>query len=140
MPKRNKENKISEIKEYETPFIITPLYNKDCTELIFLLPGHSISEIKFKNYFLTNNGKITSNYESIHFIINGKELNEDEVQKFILRDETCELFYLHKNNKDIFNMYYHIKVILNHQINPSYNSQQLILTRVIQTNQEIKYL
>ena len=50
MPKRNKENKISEIKEYETPFIITPLYNKDCTELIFLLPGHSISEIKFKKF------------------------------------------------------------------------------------------
>ena len=93
MPKRNKENKISEIKEYETPFIITPLYNKDCTELIFLLPGHSISEIKFKNYFLTNNGKPTTNYKSIHFIINGKELNEDEVQKFILRDETCEIFF-----------------------------------------------
>ena len=35
MPKRNKENKISEIKEYESPFIITPIYNKDCTELVF---------------------------------------------------------------------------------------------------------
>ncbi len=28
-----------------------------------------------------------------------KELNEDEVQKFILRDETCEIFYLHKQQR-----------------------------------------
>ena len=84
MPKKNKEIKISEIKENEIPFIITPLYNKDCTELVFLLPGHSISEIKFKNYFLTNNGKPTTNYKSIHFII--KELTEEETQNFTLKD------------------------------------------------------
>ncbi len=67
-------------------------------------------------------------------------MNEDEVQKFILRDETCEIFYLHKNNKDVFKVYYHIKVTLNHQINPSDNPQQLISTRVMQTNQEKKII
>ena len=54
--------KTAEIKEHDTPFIIVPLYNKECTELIFFLPCSSLSEIKFKNYYLSNNGKPTTNY------------------------------------------------------------------------------
>ena len=95
----SENTKCIELKECEIPYLIAPQYNKDCSELIFFFPGSSLSEIKFKNYFLYNNGKPTTNYKSIHFIINGKELNEDEVQKFILRDETCEIFYLHKTTK-----------------------------------------
>ena len=75
------ENKIqaSEMKEYNIPFIIVPEYNHDCTELISILPGSSLSEIKFKNHYLSNNGKPTTNYTSIHFIINGKESNDEEI-------------------------------------------------------------
>ena len=130
----------TELKEREIPHLIVPQYNKDCSELIFFLPGSSLSEIKFKNFFLSNNGKPTTNFKSIHFIINGKELSREEIENFSFEDTNNELFFLYKNNKEVFNMYYHIKVVLNHQINPSYNSPQLILTRVIQTNQEIKYL
>ena len=59
------ENKIqtTEIKEYDTPFIIVPQYNKEFSELIFFLTGSSLSKIKFKNCYLSNNGKPTTNYK-----------------------------------------------------------------------------
>ena len=59
------ENKIQtqKMKEYNIPLKITPEYNHDCTELIFFLPDSSLSEIKFKNYYLSNNGKPTVNYK-----------------------------------------------------------------------------
>ena len=75
-----------------TPFTTVPLYNKECNELIFFLPGSSLSEIKFKNYYLSNNGKPTTNYKSIHFIINGKELNDEEIQTISLSDSNNEFF------------------------------------------------
>ena len=42
------ENRIqtTEIKEHDIPFIRVPLYNKECNELIFFLPG-SFAEIKW---------------------------------------------------------------------------------------------
>ena len=38
------ENKIqtTEIKGHDTPFIIVPLYNKECNELIYFLPVSSL--------------------------------------------------------------------------------------------------
>ena len=132
---------MSENKNHqEVPIKIKPQFNCDCSEIIFFLPGSILSEIKFKNYFISNNGKITTNYKSIHFIINGKELNEEEIQNFSFEDINNSLFILYKNNKEIFNIYNHIKVVLNHPINQDFNFPRLILTRVIQTTQEIKYL
>ncbi len=69
----------TEIKECNVPIILEPQFNYDCSELIFFLPGSLLLDIRFKNYFLLNNGKPTTNYKSIHFIINGKELNEEEI-------------------------------------------------------------
>ena len=89
----------TEIKEHNTPFIIVPLYSKECNELIFFLPGSSLSEIKFKNYYLSNYGKPRANYKSIHFIINGKELNDEEIQTVSLSDSNNEIFYLYKITK-----------------------------------------
>ena len=107
----------------------------------FILPGVSLTYIRFRNYFLSNNGKPTTNYKSIHFVINGKELKEDEIQNFSFEDINNELFFLYKSNQEIFNMYNHIKVVLNHPIGRnSFNSPRLFLTRVIKTTQEIKYL
>ena len=62
------ENKIqtTEMKEYNIPLKLKPEYNHDCTELIFFIC--SPSEIKFKNYFLSNSGKSTTNYKSIHLL------------------------------------------------------------------------
>ena len=48
------------------------------------------------------------------------------------------LLYYH--NKENFNFYNHFKVVLNHPIDPMYNFPQKILTRVINTNEELKYL
>ena len=130
----------TELKEHNVPIILKPKFNYDCSELIFFLPGALLIDIRFKNYFLSNNEKPTTNYKSIHFIINGKELNEEEIQNFSFEDINSDLFFLYKNNKEIFNIYNHIKVVLNHPINQDFNFPRLILTRVIQTKQEIKYL
>ena len=134
---------MSENKNHqEVPIKIKPQFNGYCdySEIIFFLPGSILPEIKFKNYFISNNGKITTNYKSIHFIINGKELNEEEIQNFSLSDDTNGVYNLWKTQKEIFNIYYHVKVILNHPINQDFNFPRLSLTRVIQTTQEIKYL
>ena len=131
------------INHQEVPNKIKPQFNGYCdySEIIFFLPGSILPEIKFKNYFISNNGKITTNYKSIHFIINGKELNEEEIQNFSFEDINSELYFLYKSNQEIFNMYNHIKVVLNHPISRnSFNSPRLFLTRVIKTTQEIKYL
>ena len=130
----------TELKEHNVPIILKPKFNYDCSELIFFLPGSLLIDIRFKNYFLSNNEKPTTNYKSIHFIINGKELNEEEIQNFSFEDINSELFFSYKNNKEIFNIYNHIKVVLNHPINQDFNFPRLSLTRVIQTTQEIKYL
>ena len=52
--------------------------SRDDTELIFTFPCTLLSGNKFKNYSISNNGKPTTNYKSIHFIINGKDFNEEE--------------------------------------------------------------
>ncbi len=78
---------MSEIKEHDiSESLIPTTYNKDNTELIFTIPCTLLSEIKFKNYFISNNEKPTTNYKSIRFIINGEELNEEEIQTIILKD------------------------------------------------------
>ena len=131
------------INYQEVPIKIKPQFNgySDYSEIIFFLPGEILPEIKCKNYFISNNGKVTTNYKCIHFIINGKELNEEEIQKISVEDINNESFLLYKSNQEIFNMYNHIKVVLNHPINRnSFNSPRLFLTRVIKTTQEIKYL
>ncbi len=65
-----------------------------------------MSGIKFKNYFISNNGKPTTNYKSIHFIINGKELNEEEIQTIILKG-VIEL----EDDNSKFKNSFHIKVV-----------------------------
>ena len=60
------------------------------------LPGSSLSEIKFKNYYLSNNEKPTTYFESIYFKINGKEFYDEEIQKILLRYTNNEFFYLYK--------------------------------------------
>jgi hypothetical protein len=51
----------TEIKEYNIPFSLAPRYNKECNELFYYFPTTAIHEIKFKNYFISNHGKPTTN-------------------------------------------------------------------------------
>ncbi len=68
------------MKEYDNPFSPVPKYNKECNELLFHFPCTSTTEIKFQNYFISNNRKPTTNYKSVHFVMNGKEFTEEEIQ------------------------------------------------------------
>ena len=43
------------------------------------------------NTTIWNNGKPTTNFKSIHFIMNNKELNEEEIQNYILSDPNNEI-------------------------------------------------
>ncbi len=94
----------TELKEYDIPFSLAPRYDKEFTEWLFYFPSTYISEIKFKNYFILNHGKSTTNYKSIHFIMNGKELNEEEIQTFILSDPNNEIINLYQDKKELFRM------------------------------------
>ena len=86
----------TELKEHNVPIILKPKFNYDCSKLIFFLPGALLIDIRFKNYFLSNNEKPTTNYKSIHFIINGKELNEEEIQNFSFEDINSDFFFIQK--------------------------------------------
>jgi hypothetical protein len=91
---------MSENTEGNIPFSLAPRYNKaECNELLLYFPSSSITEIKFENNYISNYGKPTTNYKSIHFIINNKEINEEEIQNYISSDPNNEImtFYQDKN-------------------------------------------
>ena len=122
-----------EIKEHYQPFKLISKYNKESTELIFFFDTYRNSKINFNNFYLANHGKQITNYKSIHFIINGKELNEEKLKNFKLEIPFNE----HQYNKDVFNMNNYIKVILNNSIDQSYNSPELYLSFKLETEKEI---
>ena len=61
-------------KKYYIPFSIAPRYKKECNELLCYIPFTTfMTDITFKDYFISNHNKPTTNYKSIHFIMNYKE-------------------------------------------------------------------
>jgi hypothetical protein len=62
-----------------------------------------------KNY-ISNHGKPTTNYKSMHFIINNKELTEEEVQNYISSDPYNEITKFYQNKGELFKKHYHIKL------------------------------
>jgi hypothetical protein len=79
-------------KIYYIPFSIVPRYNTECNELLFYIPLASFMiDITFKDFLISNHNKPTTNYESIDFIMNNKELNEKEKQNYIISDPKNEL-------------------------------------------------
>ena len=93
-----------------------------------------------KNYFIINRGKPTTNYKSIPFVMNGKELNDEEIQNYILSDPNNEIINLYQDKIELFRMHYYIKVVLNNAIDPRFNCPEIFLSRVIRKNKEIKFL
>jgi len=128
-----------EMKEYYVPYCLLPQYNKECTELYFYFPCICFSEIKFENYYISNNRKPTTNYKSIHFIMGGKELTEEEIKNYTL-DPNNEIIKSYKNNKDLFRAQYYVKVVLNGPVDTCINCIELILTDVIKSDKEMTFL
>ena len=126
-------------QEYYVPYTLAPQYNKECTELYFYFPCIFLSEIKFENYHISNNRKPTTNYKSIHFIMGGKELTEEEIKNYTL-DPNNEIINSYKNNKDLFRAHYYIKVVLNGPVDTCINCIELILTDVIKSDKEMTFL
>jgi hypothetical protein len=94
--------------------------------IIFLFPYVSLNEMKFENYYISNNRTPTSNYKSIHFIIGGKELTEDEIQNFTLKDPNNEILNLYYGNRDLTKTQYHVRVVLNKPSDPRFNFTELL--------------
>jgi hypothetical protein len=84
-----------------TIYLVRPQYNRECTELYF-----------FENYHISNNRQPTTNYESIHFIMGGKELTEEEIKKYTLEDPKNKIINLYKDNRDLLKIHYHVRVVL----------------------------
>jgi hypothetical protein len=78
------------MKEYYVPYTLLPQYNKERTELFFYFPCVYLNEIKFGNYYISNNRAPTTNYKSIHFIMGGKELTEKEIQNLHKKIQTMK--------------------------------------------------
>ncbi len=123
------------MKEYYVPYYLLPQYNKECTELYFYFPCICLSEIKFENYYISNNRKPTTNYKSIHFIMGGKELTEEEIKNYTLTDPNNEII-----NKDLFRAHYYVKVVLNSPVDTCINCIELMLTDVIRSEKEMTFL
>jgi len=129
------------MSEYKIPFCLAPKYNKECNELYFYFPLCSfLTDISFKNYYISNNGKPTTNYKSIHFIMNNKELNEEEIQNYILSDPENEIVLFYKDKRELFESHYYIKVVLNNPIDREYNFPEIFFSHVIKTDREINFL
>ena len=127
---------MSEIKEYKIPFSLAPKYDNECKELLFYFPSSLISEIIFKNYYISNHGKPTTNYKSIHFFMNNKELNEEEIQNYILSDPENEIMTFYQDKRELFQMHYYIKVVLHNPIDPMFNFPEIFFSSVIRTSDE----
>jgi hypothetical protein len=54
-------------------------------------------------------------------LINNKELTEEETQKFTLKDPKNKILNLHKDSREFFRTYYHVRVVLNNPIDPMFN-------------------
>jgi hypothetical protein len=128
------------MKECYIPYTLRPQYNRECNELYFFFPCMSLGETKFENYHISNNIKPTTNYKSIHFIMGGKELTDEEIQKFTLKDPKNKIINLYKDNRELLKTHYHLKLVLNGPIDPRVNCTELVLTDVIRTDKEMKYL
>jgi hypothetical protein len=50
-----------------------------------------MTDITFKDYFISNHNKPTTNNKSILFIMNNKELNQEEIQNCIISDPKKKL-------------------------------------------------
>ncbi len=74
--------------------------------IIFYFPCICLTEIKFENYYISNNRKPTTNYKSIHFIMGGKESTEEEIKNYTLTDP----------NNEIINSYKIIRIFSEHII------------------------
>jgi hypothetical protein len=128
-------------KQYYIPFSIVPRYNKECNELLFYIPLASfMTDITFKDYFISNHNKPTTNYKSIHFIMNNKELNEEEIQNYTLSDPENEIIIFYQDKEELFKMHYHIKVVLHNPIDPMFNFPEIFFSSVIRTKDEIYIL
>jgi hypothetical protein len=69
----------------------------------------------------------------------GKELTEEEIQKYTLKDPNHETINSYKDNRDLLKTHYHVKLVLNGPIDPRINCTELVLTSVIRTDKEMKY-
>ncbi len=72
--------------------------------------------------------------------MNGKELNEEEIQKIILSDQNNEIINSYQDKKVLFRMHYYNRVVLNNPMDPKCYFPELYLENVIRTNKEIKFL
>jgi hypothetical protein len=128
------------MKEYYVPCTLLPQYNRECTDIYFFFPYVSLNEIEFENYYISNNRTPTTNYKSIHFVIGGKELTVEEIQKFTLKDPKNEILDFYNGNRDLTKTQYHVRVVLNKPIDPIFSFTELVLTSVIRTDKKIEYL
>ncbi len=76
------KTKNKELKEFNIPFIFTQYIIKNVMNYLLFSFYFNISYY-IKKYYISNHRESTTNYKSIHFMMNNKESNEEMIQNYI---------------------------------------------------------
>ena len=71
--------------------------------------------------------------------MNNKELNEEEIQNYIISDPKNETVIFYQDKQELFQSHYYIKVVLNNPIEREYNFPELNLFHIIKTRKKKFY-
>ncbi len=109
-------------KTYNIPVCLsTTISKKDSKELIFYISPFEKQPLKLKNYYLSEHGQEIGWYESIQFIITGKELDDDEIDYF---EGYSKIYIEYKSIQDFMNKN-DIKFVLHKPVYQIFNDPKL---------------
>ena len=69
-----------------------------------------------------------------------KHKDEARKQRYINRHKKNEIVIFYQDKKELFELHYYIKVVLNNPIDREYNFPELNLLHIIKSNNEINFL
>ena len=69
--------------------------------------------------------------------MNNKELNEEEIQNYIISDPENETVIYYQDKQELFQSHYYIKVVLNNPIERKYNFPELILFNILKQEKKL---
>ena len=119
---------------YNIPVCLSStISKKGSRELIFYIMPFEKQPLILKDYYLSEHGQEIGCYESIQFIINGKELDDDEIDSF---EGYSKIDIQYKSIQDFMNKNY-IKVVLHNPVYPIFNDPKLYIHKTVETDIDI---
>ena len=124
------------LKSYNIPICLSGTFKKGSKEVIFYISPFEKRVLSFKDCYISEYGREIDCYESIEFIINGKELDDDEIDSF----EGYSKIYIEYESIQDFQSKNYIKIVFHEPVHPIFNEPKLYIHNTIETDIDIKYL